>query len=297
MRVIMVGLMLMPLLALASGDDELRAKLRDAEQRMQDAAREMAELNMQLHGEEIDQVVRLIHRTAPRQAMLGINIGTIRIEGDGAPRQRPDRGVEINGVTPGGPAEQAGLQAGDILIAFNGSSLVGEPMRSDRRLTELMQAVEPGETVRLDYLRGEQRLTAEVVTRAFVGIGDGPARFDTELLVGDTLDRLLDELPPLLAGWPGPHGWHGLELVPLNADLGRYFGTDEGILVVRAPRDNQLQLQGGDVIRTIGGATPKSPPDAMRLLRFYQPGDKLVLEIVRQQSRLTLDIMMPGQSG
>src|SRR5260370_11007783 len=34
-------------------------------------------------------------------------------------------GARLEGVTPGGPAEKAGLQAGDIITKFNGTPLAG----------------------------------------------------------------------------------------------------------------------------------------------------------------------------
>src|SRR3989442_15547105 len=46
--------------------------------------------------------------------------------------------------------------------------------------------------------------------------------------------------------------WCDLELVNLNADLGEYFGTKEGILVVKAPADSSLPLKAGDVILSVG---------------------------------------------
>ena len=43
-------------------------------------------------------------------------------------------------------------------------------------------------------------------------------------------------------------GWGDAEFVTLTPGLGRYFGTEKGVLVARAPRDAALGLQDGDVI-------------------------------------------------
>src|SRR2546426_3153204 len=61
--------------------------------------------------------------------------------------------------------------------------------------------------------------------------------------------------------------WGDLELVSLNADLGEYFGTKEGVLVVKAPADSSLPLKGGDVITSIGGGEAAEPTPATRILR------------------------------
>src|SRR5439155_6359849 len=67
--------------------------------------------------------------------------------------------------------------------------------------------------------------------------------------------------------------WGDLELVSLNPDLGEYFGTKEGVLVVKAPADSSLPLKSGDVILKIGDRTPSSPSHAMRILRSYEAGE------------------------
>jgi len=84
-----------------------------------------------------------------------------------------------------------------------------------------------------------------------------------------------------------------VEMVPLTEELGRYFGTDEGLLVVRAPDDEQLKLQDGDVIQSIGGRTPDSVSHAMRILGSYQSGETLEIVIMRDRKKQTLEIEMP----
>ena len=84
-----------------------------------------------------------------------------------------------------------------------------------------------------------------------------------------------------------------MELVELNKGLGRYFGTDTGLLVVNAPRSEALKLQDGDVIQSIDGREPTSVGHAMRILSSYQAGEKVELGIMRDKRRQTLDIEMP----
>ena len=45
-----------------------------------------------------------------------------------------------------------------------------------------------------------------------------------------------------------------MELATLTPHLGSYFGSDKGVLVVRAPANGALQLEDGDVILAIDGA-------------------------------------------
>ena len=93
----------------------------------------------------------------------------------------------------------------------------------------------------------------------------------------------------------GASGWGDVEMVPVTEELGRYFGADEGLLVVRAPDEEALKLQDGDVIQSIGGRTPNSVSHAMRILSSYQSGEKLDIVIMRDQRKQTLEIEMPDQ--
>src|SRR5947207_10253356 len=42
-------------------------------------------------------------------------------------------GARIEGVTPGGPAEKAGLKVGDVITRFNGTTLGGAASEDDER--------------------------------------------------------------------------------------------------------------------------------------------------------------------
>ena len=88
-------------------------------------------------------------------------------------------------------------------------------------------------------------------------------------------------------------GWGDMELVELSERLGRYFGTDKGLLVVKAPDNEAFKLQDGDVIRGIDGREPTSVRHAMRILGSYQAGESLRIEIMRDKRQHTLAIDMP----
>jgi putative serine protease PepD len=70
----------------------------------------------------------------------------------------PDaEGVLLQSVGSGTPAAAAGLQAGDVLVAFNGSPLHGSADLIDEIATEV-----PGDRVTLKVRRGSQTLTVHV---------------------------------------------------------------------------------------------------------------------------------------
>jgi len=68
-----------------------------------------------------------------------------------------DRGVLVFDVVPGGPAEAAGLQPGDIITEFD-----GEATDTVEQLLGELRGVDPGDTVELTYLRGGDEATTQV---------------------------------------------------------------------------------------------------------------------------------------
>ena len=55
-----------------------------------------------------------------------------------------DEGVVITDVRPGSPAEQAGLEIGDVVVAFNGA-----PVATDFEMVNAIHEAQPGGTVEL----------------------------------------------------------------------------------------------------------------------------------------------------
>src|SRR5881227_3081646 len=89
-------------------------------------------------------------------------------------------GAKIEGVSPGGPAEKAGLKVGDIITKFAGTSLGGIKAADEdesgpgRKLVALARKLEPGDTVRIEYRRGSDTKQATLVAEDL----DGSMRMD-----------------------------------------------------------------------------------------------------------------------
>src|SRR5260370_20851446 len=85
-------------------------------------------------------------------------------------------GAKIEGVTPGGPGEKAGLKVGDIVTKFHGAALAGLRSADDEesgpghKLIELAHKLEPGDTVQVEYRRGADSKKA---TRVAEDLGSG----------------------------------------------------------------------------------------------------------------------------
>ena len=258
----------------------LEKQLKEARAKLNDAARDVADLSQQLYGGDRHEELMRFVQGRPQGAMLGINIEDAKGRDDG---------VEVVGVSPGGPAELAGLKTVDIVVAMNGQSLRTTDGRDpSTELVERMRSVEPGQTVNLDYLRDGQRRSATIMA--------APAEPPIARILRERLPKQLPEglQIPGLEGLLGPERqFRSLELVSLTPKLGKYFGTEEGLLVVRAAEGQVLPLEEGDVLLSIDGRTPGSPGHAFRILRSYQPGEKVKLGVLRNRKQLELAATMP----
>jgi S1-C subfamily serine protease len=105
-----------------------------------------------------------------QQARMGIYLDVHQ------PTRYDDRGARLTGVAHDSPADEAGLEEGDIVTHFNGQSLTDrladaeseEDLDPDesmpaQRLLALARDLEDGDEVRLDYIRDGQSYSATVV--------------------------------------------------------------------------------------------------------------------------------------
>jgi S1-C subfamily serine protease len=104
--------------------------------------------------------VNVVRRVAPvliKQGVyqwpyLGIEGGSIGLLLQQAENLPTQRGAIIGRVTPGGPADQAGLQSGDIVVEANGT-----PVNNFDDLLIQVASSQPGDQLNLTILRNGQR--------------------------------------------------------------------------------------------------------------------------------------------
>ena len=265
----------------------MEERLKAAEGRMAEAAREIAEISK----ERLPRIAEIERRFAwSSKPMLGVNIEELVDSG-------PVEGVTIVAVTPGSAASDAGLRAGDIMTAVNDESLSASSMsEANERLLDFMKGVEEGDVVGVEYLRdgkvGSVEVEPRIMAKSFVWAGDDhPMHVEVPSL--PISPEVIERFKMQFAS-PWAHtGLGELELVSLNEGLGRYFGTDKGLLVVKAPKSDAFDLQDGDVIQSIDGREPKDARHALRILGSYAPGEKLELGIMRDKRKRTIDVEIP----
>lgn len=249
-----------------------------------------------------------------RRARLGVSLDLRPQEGDSL-------GARIQSVTPNGPAARAGLRSGDMITSVNRiavtrpiASMSREVSSSGIRLLELMSDFKPGDTLAIEFLRGTQRRNASVICGeepamtwrgpdGSFGYSFGPddpaaaealrrytVQFEANPEAVEGMYRLDSMRVRAPMRIPAPIYTMGtplanLELAPMNPGLGKYFGTEEGVLVVNLAPDSRLGLKPGDVVLSVDGRTLMGPAHLVRVLRSYGEGESFKIRIVRMKKR------------
>ena len=270
------------------GQEQALRRLEEARARLEQNSREVAQLSSQLGRD-----VLIGYSTAagagvdvlplPR-SVLGVSVDSSTERSDGA---------LVRQVSPGGPAAEAGIRAGDLIVSLRGEDLT-RAGRPARELVEKMGQIAPDTKVQVGVLRDGKRMNFDVTARA-----PAPAlRTEQFRRYRDLADEMRD-LPrpgtdsdsvfPRIHDVGGSNALSGMEFATISEGLGKYFGVKTGVLVVRAGANAPFSLRDGDVILSIDGREPTNAQHVGRILRSYQPGEKLKLRVQRDGKPIDID--------
>lgn len=286
--------------AAAEQMDRAREQMRQAEREMREAEREMERAARELAEVKTHEKLKQIEENELRRKVVFFGgrprLGLVfRSEANSA---TDPIGATVVAVTPASPAEEAGLKVGDIIVKVNGERVADGTADVDEdespataRFMELAGDLDEGDEVALDYKRGNEQKTVKIKARRLGG-PDVRVFVDREPLeIGAALDDAEKYEFELLRS-----PWQDIELAAINPELGAYFGAAEGVLVVKPSKDASLQLKGGDVLLSIGDRAATSPAQVMRVLRSYEPGEKVALRLLRGRQELRLEAKAPERA-
>mgnify|MGYP005834500031 CR=1 FL=1 len=192
-------------------------------------------------------------------------------------------GAFIDGVVPGGPAEKAGVQDGDIIVQFDGKNVADE---SDLR--NLIRSTPPGKSVNIKIFR------EGVYKDLTVKIEEAPDKPDYSDLYKKSyrhnMDLSKDDSCPCGA-------WLGVEIQNLSEQLGEYFKVKdgEGVLIMTVVENSPAEkagLKAGDVIIAAGGREIERRYDLIRILRDKKENDKINLTVIRDGKKKSFEITL-----
>jgi putative serine protease PepD len=105
----------------------------------------------------VPQLISTGHVIHTGRASLGVGVVTVDASVAEQNNLSADHGVLIVSVTPTGPASEAGLQAGDVILQIDNT-----PITSVQSLGDALLSKSPGDTVAVTINRGGKQMTVNV---------------------------------------------------------------------------------------------------------------------------------------
>ena len=180
------------------------------------------------------------------------------------------RGSIVQLVNPDGPADQAGLQPGDVIVEYN-----GDPVDDTRDLQSRVVATRPGTTVPVDVVRNGEPLTLDVT------IGE--------------LDLEAESRTVMAAVEETSEGF-GITLQNLTPPMARRLRVPAdtvGAVVVDVQRGSTSEtsgLQPGDVILSVNRVDVASASAVTAELNAIESGRTAFLLVQRRDTRVFLQV-------
>ncbi len=194
---------------------------------------------------------------------LGVNMRDLSVDEAEAFGIEAQTGVILDTVVDGGPADEAGLRAGDVIVSLN-----GERALDTNRIRNDIAFSGPGATLRFGIVRDQRRFERSAT------------------LIDQTRGRAL-------AAGGTYFEESGLVVVGLTREIARQLGTrsTRGVVVVdivRGSPADEAGLEVGDIIMAVGETMVASSADLERAVR--RAGSEAELRVVRDGLRGTLTL-------
>ncbi|GIW71344.1 MAG: serine endoprotease DegQ [Planctomycetota bacterium] len=175
--------------------------------------------------------------------LQGVRVRTAEPRGSGA---------EVTSVARDSDAARAGLQAGDRIVAVDGT-----PVPSATRLLGVLGTYPAGATVTVEVVRGSGTTALQVELSA-----------------------------PVQQPVQGSGAWLGVRLGGASEDTGQP-GVEVTEVVPGSPAA-AAGLRPGDRIVSLHGTAVQSAPELVTVIRGLEPGTRIEIEVERGGARLTL---------
>ena len=229
---------------------------------------------------------------------------------------REEPGAVVKEVQPDTPAAKAGLQAGDVIVRYQGERVEGAAA-----LARMVRETPAGRRVEVEVQRNGsvQTLSATLesggATRRWAeGIRDGALEdLDVELPEMPPLPDMaaIPPIPPLPRNGEDVHAFRrllretggarklGIEYQEISGQLARYFklGDERGVLVSEVDDDGpagKAGLRAGDVILKLNGSAVTDSRSFREQVRKAEAGSEATLTVSREGRALDLKVKLGG---
>jgi serine protease Do len=203
---------------------------------------------------------------------LGIQIQEISKELAESFGMKNTNGALVAGVEKGSPAEKGGLEAGDVILKFDGKSIA-----TSSDLPRAVGATKPGKEATVEILR-------KSVTR------------NLSVKVGEMPDDKDEAIKPSRGPAKVEPNHLGLMLRELNPQQKKKLGGKDGVLVVDAQGNAaQAGIRRGDVVLAVNNSEVKNIDQFNKLVDAVASGKTVALLVQRGENTLYVPVKVNGK--
>jgi serine protease Do len=177
-------------------------------------------------------------------------------------------GAQVSQVTAGGAAAKAGIEIGDVILAWN-----GQPVKNSNELVQMVMRSKPGSTVPVRIVRDKQERTINVTVDELDLEAESGARQSRN-------ERRNSVEPETTKGF-------GMTIDNVTPDIARRLRLDDttrGAVITDVEPGSAAARRGlrpGDVIVRVGTTRITSAAEAQRALTAIPSGGSALMRIVR----------------
>ncbi len=222
-----------------------------------------------------NSIEQLLETGSVARGFLGVQLQAVtREQADALDLERP-MGALINRVEPDSPAEEAGIEVGDVILSFDGT-----PIDQHSELPPLVGMERPGTEAEMTIWRWGERQTLEVT------LGEREA---------DAVERDRDG-----GGDASPANALGLIVEPLTGELRQRYGDpDGGVLIADVESDNAYRagIREGQLILMINNQPIDGMEDFDRIISEIEAGRTVALLIQQADGATAFLAYRPEDDG
>jgi serine protease Do len=235
----------------------------------------------------LERVLQFAPQVRSGGSYLGVALTDIDADRANALKLGEERGVEVRSVEQGSPADTAGIKPGDVLLSYNGESILGA-----QQFVRLVQETPQGRKVKIQCWRDGKVIPVMVTTAAPPDRHFGTASPFGGFSTPDMQYYLsMPDVPSPLLVWK--NSILGIEFERVDSQLAEYFGVKGGVLLRSVDKGSPADkggLKAGDVIFGVRNRMLLGDRDLTSYLR--QPGTSIPVNIMRDHKRLDLTITL-----
>jgi len=204
---------------------------------------------------------------------LGVLVQQITPEIAESMNLKDGKGALVADVTPGGPADEAGLKRGDVIVEFDGSEIEDMP-----DLPKSVAVNKPGKVSRIKYIRNGKESTVNLK------LGELPN--EVAMSSGIVNNEVQNDL--------------GLIVQEINPQIQRKFGIDDtnGVIITNVrPQStaDEAGLRTGDIVLEINKIHVKNVDDYRKATDSLKIGQTVLFLVQRAKNTIYVALKVKEQ--